>query len=154
MIYHHLYEKFATKKHVKSALIGGGNYGTAIVTQSMFNHYLTVSAVADVSIENAINSYREADIPDDDICVCETVSEARKRMEQGKYIVTDHTDIIFELGLDVVADATGNPEAGAYHSMKALENNMHMIMITKETDSVIGPILHKKIGRASCRERL
>jgi len=143
MLYHHLFEKFAKQAQVKAALIGGGNYGTAIVTQSLYNKYLTVSAVADKNIENAKNSYREAGIPDEDIQVCTTVAEAQRALLAGKYIVTANTDIIFALALDVVADATGNAEAGAYHSKLALENSKHMVMITKETDSVIGPYLHK-----------
>lgn len=143
MIYHHLFEKFAKQSHVNVGLIGGGNYGTAIVTQSLFNKYLTVNAVADKNIENAKKSYREANIPDEDICLCNTVSEAKEAMEQGKYVVTSSPDIIFQLDIDVVAEVTGNPEAGAYHSKLALENMKHMVMITKETDSVIGPILHE-----------
>lgn len=143
MFYHHLFEKFAKQSHVKAALIGGGNYGTAIVTQSLFNKYLTISVVADTNIENAKNSYRAANILDQDICLCNTVSEAKAAIEQGKYVVTSNPDIVFYLDIDVVAEATGNPEAGAYHAKMALENMKHMVMITKETDSVIGPILHK-----------
>lgn len=143
MIYHHLFEKFAKQNHVKVGLIGGGNYGTAIVTQSLFNQYLTVSVVVDKNIENAKNSYREANIPDEDVCMCDTVSAAREAIEQGKYVVTSSPDIIFQLDIDVVAEVTGNSEAGAYHAKLALENMKHMVMITKETDSVIGPILHE-----------
>jgi predicted homoserine dehydrogenase-like protein len=143
MFYHHLFEKFAKQSHVKAALIGAGNYGTAIVTQSMFNKYLTVSIVADKDIENAKSSYREANIPEENICICYSSPEAKVAIEQGKYIVTDNPEIIFPLDIDVVAEATGNSEAGAYHSKLALESGKHMIMITKETDSVIGPILHR-----------
>ncbi|SHI25620.1 NAD(P)H-dependent oxidoreductase [Desulfosporosinus lacus] len=143
MFYHHLLEKFAKQSHVKVGLIGGGNYGTAIVTQSLFNKYLTVNIVADQNIENAKNSYREANIPDEEICMCNTLSEAKAAIEQGKYVVTSSPDIIFQLDIDVVAEATGNPEAGAHHAKLALENMKHMVMITKETDSVIGPVLHE-----------
>ncbi len=143
MFYHHLFEKFAKQSHVKAALIGGGNYGTAIVTQSLFNKYLTINAVADTNIENAKKSYRETNIPDEDICLCNTVAEAKEAIEQGKYVVTSNPDILFQLEVDVVAEATGNPEAGAYHAQLALENKKHMVMITKETDSVIGPVLHQ-----------
>lgn len=143
MFYHHLYEKFAKQGEVKAALIGGGNYGTAIVTQSLYNKYLTVNVVADINIENAKKAYREANIPDDAIRLCNTLLEAEAAIKQGKYVITSTPDIIFNLDIDVVAEATGNPEAGAYHAKLALENMKHMVMITKETDSVIGPILHE-----------
>lgn len=143
MLYHHLFSQFARQNEVKAALIGGGNYGTAIVTQSLYNRYLTVSAVADQNIESARNAYRAAGIPEHDICECATIREAKAVMARGQYIVTADTGLIFKLGIDVVADATGNPEAGAYHAMMALEHGRHMVMITKETDSVVGPLLHK-----------
>lgn len=143
MFYHHLFEKFAKQSHVKAALIGAGNYGTAIVTQSLFNKYLTVNIVADKNIENAKSSYREANILDNDISICNSVTEAKAAIEQGKYVVTDKPEIIFQLDIDVVAEVTGNPEAGAYHAKLALENSKHLVMITKQTDTVIGPILHR-----------
>lgn len=143
MFYHHLFEKFTDQKQVKAALIGPGHYGTAIVTQSLFSKYLTINALADINIENAIRAYQAANIPEDKIRICETAEEAKDAMNRGEYIVTAKPEIIFQLDIDVVADATGNPEAGALHSLLAMESKMHMVMITKETDSVIGPILHK-----------
>ncbi|MGE4282998.1 MAG: flagellar biosynthesis protein FlgA [Clostridia bacterium] len=143
MLYHHAFEKLAKQSSVKAALVGGGNYGTAIVTQSVFNKYLTINAVADTNIANAKKAFREANIPDSDICSCKTVCEAKAAIKQGKYVVTDNPDIIFDLDIDVVAEATGVPEAGAYHAKLALEKNKHLVMITKDTDSVIGPVLYK-----------
>lgn len=143
MFYHHLFDKLARQKHVKAALIGPGHYGTAIVTQSLYNDYLTINALADINVDNALKAYQTAEIPEEQVCVCETVAEARAAMDQGKYIVTSQPGILFELDIDVFADATGNPEAGARHSQWAMDHRKHMVMITKETDSVIGPILHK-----------
>jgi len=113
------------------------------VTQSLYNQFLTINVVADTNIENARRAYKEANFPDEVICICNTVSEAEAAIEQGKYVITSEPDIIFNLDIDVVAEATGNPEAGAYHAKLALENMKHIVMITKETDSVVGPILHQ-----------
>jgi predicted homoserine dehydrogenase-like protein len=94
-------------------------------------------------MENAKKAYQKANIPDIKIAECRNLAEAKNALMLGNYIVTDNPSLLFDLDVDVIADATGVPEAGAQNAVRALEKGKHMVMINKETDSVLGPYLHK-----------
>jgi predicted homoserine dehydrogenase-like protein len=53
-----------------------------------------------------------------------------------------------ELPLDVVVEATGAPEAGARHGLAAIQNGKHVVMVSKETAAVVGPLLAAKAREA------
>jgi len=47
-----------------------------------------------------------------------------------------------------VVEATGQAEAGAVHAVAAFAQGCHVVMVNKETDAAVGPILHRKAERA------
>ena len=59
----------------------------------------------------------------------------------GKYIAAADLAIVVGLPIDVVVEATGNPEAGARHSRLAIEAGHHVVLVSKEVDSVVGSYL-------------
>ncbi len=61
----------------------------------------------------------------------------------GYWIAAGDLAAVAALPLDVVLEATGDPEAGARHAEMAIAAGHHVVMVTKETDSVIGPILSR-----------
>ncbi len=143
MNYSELFRTFGCKETARAAIIGGGAYATAILTQSMHMERLTVAAVGDLTLEAAKKAFIRADVPESRIAACSTLAEAKMAVLRGDFIATDNPELLFELDVDVVAEATGNPEAGARHAVLALEHRKHLVMINKETDSVIGPYLHQ-----------
>lgn len=143
MNYTCIYEKFGKKAEVRAAIIGSGAYATAMVTQSVYTKFLKICIVADISLKKAYEAYEKSEIPLDQVVCCRTLEEAKFAMQQEKWIATDNPDIVFGLDIDVVAEATGVPEAGARNAMRALEAQMHLVMVNKETDSVLGPYFHK-----------
>ena len=52
------------------------------------------------------------------------------------------------LPIEVVVEASGMPRAGAFHALSAIENGKHVVMVTKETDCVVGPILNRLAQKA------
>jgi len=148
LIYHHLYNKFRKQENVKAGVIGAGQYSTAVITQSMFNPFLTIPVVADQDINAAKLAYHRAGIPDENIVECEKYSDAIKAIEAGKYVVTTDPMILMKLPLDIIAEGTGVPEAGALYGYEAIKNGKHVAMINKETDSVVGPILRHLAEKA------
>jgi predicted homoserine dehydrogenase-like protein len=141
MIYHHLFRN-AEKKEVNVAVIGTGHFGKAIVTQQNYNEFLNVKIVMDLDLESARKSLLDAGIPEADVQYAKDLDEANALYEVGKYIYTDQIDVILKNEqIDVVCEATGVPEAGALHGKLAIENNKHVVMVNKETDSAVGPIL-------------
>lgn len=142
MIYHNLYHK-SSKKSVSAGIIGTGHFGTAVLTQSMHHEQLKVPAIADKNIEAIKLAFKRAGLTDDMVSVCENAADAKDALQQGKYIAVTDPMILMELPLDVIIESTGNPEAGAKHGLAAINSRKHIVMVNKETDSCVGPILFK-----------
>ncbi|AEE91692.1 SAF domain-containing protein [Tepidanaerobacter acetatoxydans Re1] len=137
-------DKFKSKDNVCAAVIGAGHFGTAIVTQQKYVKDLIVPIVADLNLDNAKNALVKAGIPENKIkYVCNT-KQAETEISIGNYLYTDKVDIIFNLkAIDIICEATGVPEVGSKHCKTAIEQGKHIALISKELDSVIGPILNK-----------
>ncbi|MBC7333795.1 MAG: NAD(P)-dependent oxidoreductase [Actinobacteria bacterium] len=61
-----------------------------------------------------------------------------------KIILTDSLLLLSRIeDVDVVVDATGSPEAGAYIAFSAIFNRKHVVSLNVETDVIVGPILKK-----------
>lgn len=144
MIYHHLFRQNRKKDSVCAAVIGAGHFGTAVVTQQSYNPFLKVAVVADKNKDLAKSALEKAEISPDLIVYCDSAQAAEEAIAAGKYVYTDQADIIMDTAsIDVVCEGTGVPEAGAYFAKAAIGNNKHVVMINKECDSVVGPILKK-----------
>jgi predicted homoserine dehydrogenase-like protein len=147
LIYSKLFQR-AEKKEVSAALIGAGHFGTAVVTQAFHTPFFKVPVVIDRNLEAAKNAFRHAGVGEDDIIHCRTRSQVLEALERGKWVVADSLSIIMDSPVDVIIEGTGSPEAGAANAMAAIRHGKHVAMINKETDSVVGPILHRKAKEA------
>lgn len=79
---------------------------------------------------------------------CTTHSQAAQALEKGKYLVMEDPMIMMDLDLDIIAESTGIPEAGAKYVEACVKHGKHIAMINKETDSVLGPYLKKMANDA------
>ncbi len=148
MIYQTLYRQFKKQEKVRAGIIGAGQYGTAVITQSMYNEYLDIPIIADSNLKAAKSAYQMCGIKDDDIIVCDSHRQAAQAIEQGKYVVTEDPMVLMDLPLDIIAESTGIPEAGALYGFEVIKHGKHLAMINKETDSVVGPYLKYLANRA------
>jgi predicted homoserine dehydrogenase-like protein len=148
MIYSHLFDRIHTPVTVRAGLIGVGDFGGPIVTQSRLIPRLEIPVVADLNVEAARQVFRQAGVPQEDIAVCETRAQALQALEAGKRVVLPDALLMMDLPLDVIATATRVPEAGARFADAAIRHGKHVVMIDKEADSVVGPILKRKADMA------
>ncbi len=133
-------------KNIRTGVVGAGQMGRGLVTQMMIMHGLTPAILSDHTAEKAVNAFRHAGVADEDIAVARTLEEANRFMEQGKYVVTEDSDILCRTNLtQCVIDATGIPDVGAHVATAAMTNHKHVVMLNVETDIVIGSYL-KKLG--------
>ena len=123
-------------------------FATALITQSHYVDRLCVPIVADLDIEAARLAYQRAGIADDDIAICAHRQAALTALERGKFVIVTDALLLMDLPLDVIVDSTGIPEAGARHASKAIEHGKHVVMVNKETDATIGPILARRAAQA------
>lgn len=131
-------------KNIKVSLIGAGLMGKGMVSQMMLMKGMTPSLVVSRNIEDAIDSYTLAGIKREDIKIGKTLKDINIAMEDGKYVVSDRTDLGSSANLiDVVVDATGVPEAGSKIALDSILNKKHIVMVNVEADVTVGPILNK-----------
>ena len=141
MIYQHLFDRVKEKRIVRAGLIGSGQYGTAVITQARYIPLLEIPIVADVDPQAARLAYHRAGITDDEIALCDSHTGVMRAMESGKCVIVEDPMLLLNTPIDVIVEATGVSEAGARHAYEAIQHGVHVAMINKETDSVIGPIL-------------
>ena len=101
--------------------------------------------VCDRDIEIAEDACLQAGLAQEDLKVCHTDSDANDTIASGRTAVVCDALLLMDLSIEVevVVEASGMPGAGAFHALSAIENGKHVVMVTKETDCVVGPILSR-----------
>ena len=148
MIYQNLFDRVEEPESVRAGIIGCGNFGAAIVTQSSIVPRLKIPIVADVNVESGRLAFLQAGVAKENIAVCDNRTSAIRAMETGKSVVVQDGMILMDLPLDVITIATRVPEAGAFYAYEAIQHGKHVVMVDKEADSVVGPILKHLADKA------
>jgi len=144
MIYQPLFDKVKDPAIVYAGLVGAGDFGTAIVTQSRYIPRLKFPVVADINLEAARRAFKLSGFSDEDIVVCEDKESLLLCMERGKPAITTHAELLPMLPLlHVITTATRISEVGASIAYQAITHGKHVVMVDKEADSAVGPILSK-----------
>ena len=139
---------------VKACLTGAGEFGASFLFQAQGMPLLEVPAVCTRTVQRAVDAYENAGIPASKVRVCESAEDAKKAYADGFNVVVDSFEYIADLPLDVLVESSGAPEASAAAAELAIERGMHVVMVSKETDSVVGSILARRRRsrrRPSCR---
>lgn len=140
--------KAAKEKTVRSVITGAGEFGTSFIFQSRRVPGLEVTAVCNRTVERGVAAFVKAGEAKENISICESESAVAKAFDRKQAIVVADLSLLKALPLDVLVEGTGNPEAGARHADIAIASGMHVAMVSKEADSVVGPILFEKARRA------
>ncbi len=138
----------AREKTVRALVIGAGEYGFSFVFQSCHTPGLLVAAIHARRTERGVAAFRHAGYAEEDIRVCEGLQQAKAALEAGKVVVSSDAQMLIQLPIDIVVEATGAPEAAAVHADLALQGGKHVAMVSKEPDSVVGPLFHRKAKAA------
>lgn len=128
----------------RAALVGVGQFGHSFVFQAERNPLLEVRALCDREPARAIAAYRAAGVPAESIAVCDGAGAARAALGRGARVVLTDAAPLAELGVDIVIEATGDPEAAAANAAAALQAGCHVAMVSKEADCTIGPALARR----------
>jgi predicted homoserine dehydrogenase-like protein len=131
-----------------AGIVGAGEFGASFVYRSMRAPGLRVAGAADAQVERAVQAARSAGIPDERIARCDSAAQAKTAFERGDFVACASAAILCALELDFVVEATGSPEGGARTALCALAAGRNVAMVSKECDSVVGPILQAKAADA------
>ena len=131
-----------SSKTVSVAIVGVGRMGRSIAIGSEKVDGVNVTAVADVRLDRARETFSERGHDLESVVTASTVDEADRALGNGEFVVTEDALILPKADeIDVVIAATGVPEIGAKVATRAILNGTHVVMLTDETDAVVGPYL-------------
>jgi len=158
---------------IRTGIVGLGQMGSSMVAQIEGLDGMEVTAVANRDVNNAANILRgigikasgmtllegnhKINLENMDPDIIKICGQDRSSIKQkistainaGKIIVTDDIRELTSIDeIDVIVDATGNPEAGAQISFSAISSGKHMVTFNVEADTTIGPLLRRMADNA------
>jgi len=137
---------FATKntKKLELAVIGVQGFNHSLFLYGSRHENISIRILCGRNVQKCVDAYRSIGVNESDIVHCNSADEGRDAFRAGKYLVFNDVPLAMTMPFDIVIEGTGNPEASAVHVLAAIENRKHVIMVTKESDSVAGPLLALK----------
>lgn len=139
---------FAGARRVETAIVGTGGFGRSFLARGLKIPLIGARVAVDRTAEAAAAALTAAGIATDRIRVCTTAEQARTAWRAGDFIAAADLAIVVDLPVDVVIEATGEPEAGARHARLAIEAGRHVALVSKEVDSAVGPGLAARAAKA------
>ena len=132
---------------VRVGLIGAGKFGTMFLSQARHTPGIHLLGVADLSVQRARDALTETGWPKEQTS---PTTAAKALAGGGTFLTDDAEQLINAGGLDVVIEATGDPEAGIRHALACIDRGRHIIMVSVEADVLAGPLLAEKARQAGC----
>jgi predicted homoserine dehydrogenase-like protein len=129
------------KEPICACLVGGGAFGQSFLAQARFIRRITARIAVDLTAEAAGVALAAAGFAKADIRLCTTPQEAKAAFDAGHAVAAGSLDTVIGLPFHILVEATGHPEAAAMHALQAIDAKRHVLLVTKETDSVAGPML-------------
>ena len=131
----------AAQRPVETCVVGSGGFGRSFLAQGRRVPLMHARIAVDVDAAIAAAGFTALGVPANDVAVCHGADEARRAWDDGRFIAAADLAVVVDLPIDVVVEATGSPEAGARHSRMAIAAGHHLVLVSKEVDSVVGPML-------------
>jgi predicted homoserine dehydrogenase-like protein len=133
---------------LRAGLVGVGEFGASFLFRGARTPGLRVPAAADPDLERVVRAATRAGVAEDRIARCDTAAEALAAYERRLFVATRDAEVLVALPLDFVVEATGAPESAARIATLAIAAGKHVAMVSKECDSVVGPILQVRAAAA------
>ena len=130
-------------------LAGAGQMGTDIVVQLSLMDGVRLGAISEVREGAARDAALMAGFQADSIVSASSPTAVDRAIESNNIAITDDYRALCASGrIDVVIDATGNPNVGTLIALDAIKNGKHIVMLNVEADITIGRFLKEEARRA------
>ncbi|TIX66236.1 MAG: homoserine dehydrogenase, partial [Mesorhizobium sp.] len=139
------------EKHgpITIGLAGAGQMGTDIVVQVALMPGMRIGAISEVRPQAAIDAALLAGHDRADIVQAPNAAAIDRAIEAGKIAVTEDLHALAAAGrIDVIIDATGNPNIGTLFALEVMKNGKHIVMLNVEADITIGRFLKDEARKA------
>ncbi|AWM86513.1 NAD(P)H-dependent oxidoreductase [Microvirga sp. 17 mud 1-3] len=130
-------------------LAGAGQMGTDIVVEVALMPGVRIGAISEVRPQAARDAALLAGHALDDVVNASTASDIDRAIEANKVAITEDINALCAAGrIDVVIDATGNPNIGTLFALEAMKNGKHVVMLNVEADITVGRFLKEEARKA------
>ncbi len=132
---------------IRVGLIGAGYSARGFAFQCLNTEGLRLVGVSNRTAENAKKMLKEIGIANPKkLNKSEDIKKSQTQSEAG--FTNDPSLLLNSNFIDVIVEATGDVEFGAYIAYEAIKARKHIILINAELDCTLGPILKKKADEA------
>jgi predicted homoserine dehydrogenase-like protein len=131
-------------RRIRIAMTGAnGGFSRTLLVQCRAVKNVEIAALCDLDVEGTQAMLATLGFASDAARICGTSEEVRRAGKDRKIaLVKDHA-LLADAPHDVLVEATGQPEVSVQIAIDAIKRGAHVAMVTKETDSVIGPYLNR-----------
>ena len=136
-MYNLLRQREFNGKPIRVGIIGAGRYSASFVAQARFIPGIKIVSIAELDITKAKKICIKAGWSEVDISFANKTNAINDDARIGKIVLTEDSNQLIGVELDIVIEITGVAEAGAYHSWHALEAGKHVITVTVEADHLV-----------------
>lgn len=130
-------------------LAGAGQMGTDIVVEVALMPGVRIGAISEVRPQAARDAALLAGHAPDDVVNASSAPDIDRAIEANKIAITEDMNALCAAGrIDVVIDATGNPNIGTLFALEAMKNGKHVVMLNVEADITVGRFLKEEARKA------
>ena len=144
-----LAERAKDKGPITVGLAGAGQMGTDIVVQIGLMPGMRLGAISEIRLQNAVDAAVMSGRERGDVVDARSAADIDRAIEQNRVAVTDDYKALCAAGhIDVIIDATGNPNVGTLVALEAMKQGKHVVMLNVEADITIGRFLRDEADKA------
>ncbi|HIW99820.1 MAG TPA: homoserine dehydrogenase [Candidatus Nesterenkonia stercoripullorum] len=138
----------STSAPVRFALTGAaGGFARTLLSQSTLSAKVTPAVLCDLDTDAVVSMCTELGFSASSLRVCSSAEEVQAVGDRGIAVVAS-LDLLVPEAYDVLVEATGSPKAGFAAAEAAVSAERHVVMVSKEVESVNGVELAEKARSA------
>ena len=113
-------------RNIRMALTGAkGGFGRSLLVQCRAIPQIVIAALCDLDVEGTLNLLASLGFATDAAARCDTREQAQQASEAGKIAVVADAALLDALPLDIVVEATGQPESSVEIALAAIRRKVH-----------------------------
>lgn len=130
-------------KKSKVGIIGATRgYGYTLLAQIPKVKLMELRVICSRHPEECLDVLKEIGYDENKIVVCSDKTAIDNAPEDAILIVSDYS-LVMECGITALVECTGNTAVSSEAALSALRRGINVYMVSKETDSVCGPLLNQ-----------
>lgn len=124
---------------IRVALTGAnGGYGRTFLAQLSHTPEILPAILIDPDIDGVLRMLTELDIPEHRVAGSIDPAHTAEIVADGRIALIASAEALDWAGIDVLVEACGRVGVGSAYAAAALNNNTHVVMVSKEVDTVVG----------------